>query len=442
MNLYRWCLIFIILLTSAAYSQFNSYYQQCDLSKTFIEKYKAQDFEGIYEMFDSTMKAQIQVPTLKQIQTQLLSQVGELDTIVEQNCITEGEYITCINTVHFAKGELNFLLSYNKENQVAGFYIQPVIHKSNYILPEYADTTKFERKSLKFGKNFPLDAELTLPIGKKDVPCIIFVQGSGPNDMDETIYDNKPFKDLAYGLSSNGIATFRYNKRTNQYGKELSKSIDTMTLNSEVLEDVVLAYKFVKKQKGIDASRIYILGHSLGGYVIPKIAELLPKAAGFIMLAGSARPLEDLLIDQTQYISELPNSQISQEQLKEIKELIEKIRNEDFSFMKSPTDYPFAMPPTYWKYLHSYDHIKLANQINRPVLILQGERDYQVTMKDYQIWKSAFRNNKDAQFKSYPGLNHLFLEGTEKSTPDEYQKAGHIPFYVIEDIINWINNNN
>jgi len=113
-----------------------------------------------------------------------------------------------------------------------------------------------------------------------------------------------------------------------------------MTLNSEVLEDVVLAYKFVAKQKGINSSRIYILGHSLGGYVIPKIAELLPKAAGFIILAGSARPLEDLLIDQTQYISELPNSQITQEQLKEIKEMIEKIKKEDFSFMKSPTDYP------------------------------------------------------------------------------------------------------
>jgi predicted esterase len=301
-------------LNSVSYSQFTSNYQQCELSKNFIEKYKAQDFEGIYAMFDSTMKAQIPIPTLKQIQTQLFSQVGEIDSIIMQNCTTQGEYITCINTVHFEKGDLNFLLSYNKENQVAGFYIQPVMHKSNYTLPEYADTTKFERKSLKFGKKFPLDAELTLPTGKKDVPCIIFVHGSGPNDMDETIYDNKPFKDLAYGLSSNGIATFRYNKRTNQYSKELSKSMDTMTLNSEVLEDVVLAYKFVAKQKGINSSRIYILGHSLGGYVIPKIAELLPKAAGFIILAGSARPLEDLLIDQTQYISELPNSQITQEQ--------------------------------------------------------------------------------------------------------------------------------
>ena len=437
----RWCLLFIFLLNSVSYSQFTSNYQQCELSKNFIEKYKAQDFEGIYAMFDSTMKAQIPIPTLKQIQTQLFSQVGEIDSIIMQNCTTQGEYITCINTVHFEKGDLNFLLSYNKENQVAGFYIQPVMHKSNYTLPEYADTTK-PRKSLKFGKKFPLDAELTLPTGKKDVPCIIFVHGSGPNDMDETIYDNKPFKDLAYGLSSNGIATFRYNKRTNQYSKELSKSMDTMTLNSEVLEDVVLAYKFVAKQKGINSSRIYILGHSLGGYVIPKIAELLPKAAGFIILAGSARPLEDLLIDQTQYISELPNSQITQEQLKEIKEIIEKIKKEDFSFMKSPTDYPFAMPPAYWQYLHKYDHIKLANQINQPVLVLQGERDFQVTMKDYEIWKSAFRNNKDAQFKTYPNLNHLFLEGTNKSTPDEYTKAGHIPIYVIEDIFNFININN
>ena len=268
------------------------------------------------------------------------------------------------------------------------------------------------------------------------------MHGSGPQDMDETMYDNKPFKDLASGLSSNGIAVFRYNKRTKQHSSDLLKSIDTMTLQSEVLEDVVFAYNLIKKQKGIDPTRIYILGHSLGGYAIPEIAQLIPDVAGFISLAGSARSLEDLLIDQTHYISKFPNSPISQDQLNEIDGMIEKIKKEDFSFMKTPTDYPFGMSPAYWKYLHKYDNIKLASLIKSPIIVLQGERDYQVNLKDYEIWKSALRNNRDAQFKTYPSLNHLFLEGTEKSTPDEYTKAGHIPFYVIEDIINFINNNN
>lgn len=441
MKIFYYCITLIILLTSTSYSQIGNYNKQIEISSNFIEKYKAQDFDGMYAMFDSAMQAQIQIPVLKQIHSQVSTQFGEISEVINQNCINQGEYITCINTVHFANGDLNFLISYNKENQIAGFYIQPVVHKSNYTLPEYADTTKFERKALKFGKEFPLDGELTLPIGQKSVPCIILVHGSGPHDMDETIYDNKPFKDLAYGLSSNGIAVFRYNKRTQQHSSDLLKSIDTMTLQSEMLEDVVLAYNFIKKQKGIDASRIYILGHSLGGYAIPEIAQLIPDAAGFISLAGSARSLEDLILDQNLYISQFPNSPISQDQLNEIEETIEKIKKEDFSFMKSPTDYPFGMSPAYWKYLHKYDNIKLANQINKPVLILQGERDFQVTMKDYEIWKSALRNNKDAQFKTYPGLNHLFLEGTEKSTLDEYAKAGHIPFYVIEDILNWINVN-
>lgn len=442
MRLFYYCITIIILLTSTSYSQISNYNKQIEISNNFIEKYKAQDFDGMYSMFDSTMKARIQIPVLKQIYSQVSSQFGEISEVTKQNCISQGEYITCINTVHFTKGDLNFLISYNKDNQVAGFFIQPSTSKSNYTIPDYSDTTKFERKTLKFGKEFPLDGELTLPKSSKSVACVILVHGSGLHDMDETMYDNKPFKDLAYGLSSNGIAVFRYNKRTQQHSSDLLKSIDTMTLQSEVLEDVVFAYNLIKKQKGIDPTRIYILGHSLAGYAIPEIAQLIPDASGFISLAGSARSLEDLLLDQTHYISQFPDSPISQDQLNEIEGTIEKIKKEDFSFMKTPTDYPFGMSPAYWKYLHKYDNIKLASLIKSPIIVLQGERDYQVNLKDYEIWKSALRNNKDAQFKTYPSLNHLFLEGTEKSTPEEYTKAGHIPFYVIEDIINFINNNN
>ncbi|MDZ7606573.1 MAG: hypothetical protein U5K79_13515 [Cyclobacteriaceae bacterium] len=59
---------------------------------------------------------------------------------------------------------------------------------------------------------------MTLPKGKNSFPIVLFVHGSGPNDRDETIGPNKPFRDIAYGLAEKGIASLRYDKRTFVYG--------------------------------------------------------------------------------------------------------------------------------------------------------------------------------------------------------------------------------
>ena len=74
------------------------------------------------------------------------------------------------------------------------------------------------------------------------------------------------------------------------------------------------------------------------------------------------------------------------------------------------------------------------------MLILQAEGDYQVTMEDFQIWKSALSGRRDVQFKSYPGLSHLFMpfEGGEKSTPAAYSVPGHVVEEVIKDIAQWV----
>ena len=96
MRLFYYCITLIILLTSTSYSQISNYNKQIEISNNFIEKYKAQDFDGIYAMFDSTMKARIQIPVLKQIHSQVSTQFGEISEVTKQNCISQGEYITCI----------------------------------------------------------------------------------------------------------------------------------------------------------------------------------------------------------------------------------------------------------------------------------------------------------------------------------------------------------
>ena len=72
------------------------------------------------------------------------------------------------------------------------------------------------------------------------------------------------------------------------------------------------------------------------------------------------------------------------------------------------------------------------------MLILQGERDYQVTLEDLAGWKTYLSGQSNVEFKTYPKLNHLFLEGEGKSAPAEYLDPGHVPVYVIDDIARWI----
>ena len=72
------------------------------------------------------------------------------------------------------------------------------------------------------------------------------------------------------------------------------------------------------------------------------------------------------------------------------------------------------------------------------MLILQGERDYQVTLEEFASWKAALGGRRDVTFHSYPALNHLFLAGTGPSLPAEYDVPGHVSEDVVRDIAAWI----
>ena len=95
-------------------------------------------------------------------------------------------------------------------------------------------------------------------------------------------------------------------------------------------------------------------------------------------------------------------------------------------------------PGAYWLSLRDYVPSEAARTLPQPLLILQGERDYQVTMEDFGRWQAALADRGDVTFKSYPALNHLFMTGEGPSTPAEYEQAGHVAEEVILDVAGWI----
>ncbi|MEO8149256.1 MAG: alpha/beta hydrolase [Bacteroidia bacterium] len=280
-----------------------------------------------------------------------------------------------------------------------------------------------------------LPAMFTYPKTGSRFPVVILVHGSGPNDKDETLGPNKIFKDLAYGLASKDIAVMRYEKRTRQYQTECFAPINDLTIKEEVIDDALAAIQTAKSVVAIDPARIYICGHSLGAMCAPRIAAQSNEVAGIILLAGNARPLEDLVLEQVKYLSSLKENNADSK--KSIDDLQVQVLNVKSLTKESDIEsyqLPLSLPKNYWLALKNYNQIVTAKSLSCKILIMQGVRDYQITTTDYNLWQKELKGFPNVQFKLYDKLNHLFMEGTGKSTPDEYDKEGNVPEYVVSGI--------
>jgi fermentation-respiration switch protein FrsA (DUF1100 family) len=89
--------------------------------------------------------------------------------------------------------------------------------------------------------------------------------------------------------------------------------------------------------------------------------------------------------------------------------------------------------------LKGYDPAGQAKPLKLPMLILQGERDYQVNMKDFAAWKAGLQGLQGVTMKSYPALDHMLVEGAGKSSSADYRKPGqHVSQSVVDDVAKWV----
>jgi pimeloyl-ACP methyl ester carboxylesterase len=148
-------------------------------------------------------------------------------------------------------------------------------------------------------ENRPAEARTTvepLIIGNIEELASLLIHGAGPNDRDESMNANRMFVDIAEGLSSKNIVVLRYDKRTRAYASQMSGT--DYTLRQETIEDAAQAVALLRKQPEVDPERVYVLGHSLGGYAIPRIVTESDKQgsriAGAVFLAANARHIEEV----------------------------------------------------------------------------------------------------------------------------------------------------
>lgn len=414
-------------------------------AQDFISELRRGDYAAGFARFDDTMQGALPEDKLEELWAQLLQQVGEYQEQVGVRTESQSGYQIVILTTQFARAMLDVRVVFDSQGQIAGLFFAPAQESQvqPWTPPDYVDEGTFTEEEVQIGDGeWSLPGTLTLPEGEGPFPAIVLVHGSGPNDRDETIGPNKPFRDLAWGLATRGIAVLRYDKRTLTHASKYSgETLANLTLQDETIDDALMAAEFLRQTEKINPERIYVLGHSLGAMAAPRIAEQDPDLAGLILMAGPSRPLEDVVLDQYNYLYEIQGAPPEgKDQLDAIATSVARVKESDLSANTSVEDLPLGLTSAYWLYLKGYDPVATAQALGIPMLILQGGRDYQVLAeKDFAGWQAALQDKTNVTFKLYPDLNHLFMVGEGQSTPDEYDQPGHVSQEVIEDIASWVN---
>ncbi len=288
------------------------------------------------------------------------------------------------------------------------------------------------------GTEYPLNGLLTLPDDlSRPVPAVVMVHGSGPSDMDERVMKLTPFKDLANGLVTRGIASLRYDKRTFAYAKQLKKVSPDVEM--ETVEDAVRAVELLKKDPRIDHDRIFLLGHSLGGMLVPRIDAEGAGVRGMILMAGTPHRLEETVLRQ------LKETGRSRSALKLITGIEYMIFSKKFKKLYQMSDeeakkkkFAGNLSLYYFKDLGRKTAADYLLESTKPVLIMQGGRDFQVLAEDdFRLFQELLADRENTEYKLYPDLNHCFVKAIYDDimkASKEYGAERHIGKDVIHDI--------
>ncbi len=399
---------------------------------------RSRDLGALEARFDDNLR-RVQPPDrLGETLDKVTAQIGALHEC-DAPAVTLRQPVTVVEyRCRLDRGPFIVRLSWNAQSELVGFFFLPPPP------PKEAPPANAHEEAVTVGANgWPLPGTLLIPGGVARPPVAVLVQGSGPNDRDESIGPNRVFLDLANGLARAGIATLRYDKRTRVFGERFANELKNFTLDDEIVDDAVAALVAVSRRGGFGP--VFIIGHSEGAWLAPRIAGRARAAgvpiAGIVMLAANASPLADVIVQQFGLAASASPPRATQEMVDEVREERNNVARLVATGHVEPGHeaLPFDMPASAWLDIARYDApAALLAQTGLPALLVFGERDFQVQPSEAALWRSRVGSRPATSIVVFPRVNHLLIEGDGPPGPAEYERPGHVSQAVIARIAGWI----
>lgn len=319
-----------------------------------------------------------------------------------------GDQVTVAINLNGSNIEINGTL---KDQKIEATFQQnggkfPLVLKSYEEQPVTYETVKIPVK----------DGDLTVALqkaSKQPSPVVLILAGSGPTDKDGNSAlagKNDSLKMLAEGLANEGIASVRYDKRGIGDNKSLSTKEEDMSIDHYV-NDAVQVINNLLANKAY--SSVHIIGHSEGS-LIGLLAAQKTNVESFVSIAGTGRPIDEVLLEQLK-------GQLSPQLLKESTDILASLKKGELVKNVSP-DLQALFRSSVQPYMMSWLKYNPASElakVNSRVLLVQGTNDLQVTATDAEALK---KGKQDAELLYMDGMNHVL-----KDAPAD--RAGNLATY-------------
>ncbi|MET9492128.1 alpha/beta fold hydrolase [Nocardia sp. NPDC006630] len=409
------------------------------IATAVVEMARAGRFAEIEKLFAPRLRAVVSAESLRVAWVAEAERFGAIRGVGEPSSEpTDAALVRVSVPVTGERGGMTVVMSVDAAGLLNGFRLAPP-PGSAWEAPSYAESGRFTEYEITLGEGrLAVSGTVSVPRGRGAKPGVVLLSGGGPFDRDETSGPNKPLKDLAWGLASRGIAVARFDLVTYTH-PGLAADLPEFTMTDEYVPYAVAAIQLLQQHPAVDPARVFVLGHSMGGKVAPRVAAAEPSVAGLVLLAADASPMQRSAVRVARYLAALNPGAATESAVAMITEQAERVDSPGLSVSTPAADLPFGLPGAYWLDLRGYDPVSTAAALNKPMLILQGARDYQVTVEDdLALWQAGLGERPEVTIGIHDAGNHLFFPGSGASSPAEYEPAQHIDPAVIAQIADWL----
>ena len=432
-------------------------------AEAFVTAMAAGDYPAAQAMLDPTMASLMDASELQALwERDVIGIAGPFESIIGIRNSEENGFLIASVTMRHQNTGFGWNIVFDHEGRVAGLWTtgtvalppapmagQTAEPVSNAGFTEYPVT-------IGEGTDFPVNGLLAIPDNATGpVPAALIVGGSGTHDRDGTMFGQTPYRDIAQYLAANGIATLRFDRRLYTHAQAVLSAVGgALTVQEEIIDDALLAVELLKADPRIDPDRVFLIGHSLGANLAPRIAAAIDDFAGLILLAGSPRDLLEVALGQFEeslssaiaegLLTSEPEIAAQTAQVEAFAEFIQGVPELTTEQAQATSVPLLGASAYYFQELARHPFSEYAAQVSIPVLILQGGRDFQVRADlDLVLLQQEFSNNPNVTVHVYENLNHLFMPTTATNFTQHAigitTEPGHVAPEVLADITNWIN---